>query len=114
MQVFYDRRRLEREPVLGALGMLQFEVFRYRLRAEYGVEVRLERLAFVRARWVEGEAFDADEVERKSGVTCLLDAEGRPLVLFASDFRLQRTIEDFPEIKFLASVQPSRRARRAA
>jgi len=114
VQVFYDRRRLEREPVLGAIGMLQFEVFQYRLRAEYGVEVRLERLPFVRARWVEGEAFDADEVERKSGATCLLDAEGRPLVLFASDFRLQRTIEDFPEIKFLASVQPSRRARRAA
>ncbi|HEX9637382.1 MAG TPA: peptide chain release factor 3, partial [Acidobacteriota bacterium] len=39
VQVFFDRRRLERDPILGAVGLLQFDVVHYRLRAEYNVEV---------------------------------------------------------------------------
>jgi peptide chain release factor 3 len=51
VQVFYDRQRLEREPILGAVGQLQFEVMQYRLKHEYNVEVRFDRLNFQHARW---------------------------------------------------------------
>ena len=114
VQVFFDRHRLEREPILGAVGGLQFEVMQYRLKAEYGVDVRLERLGFQHARWVGNEDFDADQFARRTGATCVLDIERRPLVLFENDFRLQRALESFPELQFIAAVQPGRTGRAAA
>ena len=39
VQVFHDADRLERDPVLGAVGVLQFEVIQHRLRSEYGAEI---------------------------------------------------------------------------
>jgi peptide chain release factor 3 len=114
VQVFFDRRRLEREPILGAVGLLQFEVMQYRLKAEYGVDVRFERLNFQHARWVGNGAFDAEQFERQTGATCLLDVEQRPLVLFENDFRLQRALDNHPELQFIAAVQPGRSGRAAA
>ncbi len=114
VQVFFDRHRLEREPVLGAIGQLQFEVMQYRLKSEYGVDVHLEPLAFQHARWIGAEGFDPDAFERQSGTTCLLDIEQRPLVLFENDFRLQRALANYPELRFVAAVQPGRRSRAAA
>jgi len=108
VQVFFDRHRLEREPILGAVGQLQFEVMQYRLEHEYNVPVRFERLSFQHARWVGNTDFDIDEFERKTGATCLLDVEGRPLVLFENDFRLQRAMANHPELEFIAAVQPGR------
>ena len=37
VQLFYDRHRLERDPILGAVGVLQFEVIEHRLESEYKV-----------------------------------------------------------------------------
>ena len=109
VQVFFDRHRLEREPILGAIGQLQFEVMQYRLKHEYNVEVRLEPLKFQHARWIGNPDFDPDEFERDSGATCLLDIEQRPLVLFENDFRLQRALANHPDLEFIAAVQPGRR-----
>ncbi|MGH7785356.1 MAG: peptide chain release factor 3 [Candidatus Binatia bacterium] len=114
VQVFFDRHRLEREPILGAVGQLQFEVLQYRLQAEYNVEVRFDRLKYQHARWVGNPAFDPDEFERKSGATCLIDVEQRPLVLFENDYRLQRALENYPDLDFIAAVQPGRSGRKAA
>lgn len=41
------------EVVIGAVGQLQFEVFEYRLKNEYNAEIRMDRLDFSVARWVE-------------------------------------------------------------
>jgi len=114
VQVFFDRHRLEREPILGAVGVLQFEVMQYRLKAEYGVDVRFDPLNFHHARWVGSDGFDPDQFERQTGATCLLDVEQRPLVLFENDFRLQRALDNHPELQFIAAVQPGRGGRAAA
>jgi peptide chain release factor 3 len=114
VQVFYDRRRLERDPVLGAVGVLQFEVLAYRMRAEYGVELQLDRLPYRHARWVEGEGVDPEKIEWLLSTQCLLDASGRPLILFADDWALSRATQQFPELKLVAAVQPARMARGAA
>jgi peptide chain release factor 3 len=109
VQVFFDRHRLEREPILGAVGQLQFEVMQYRLKHEYNVDVRLEPLTFQHARWIGNADFDPDAFERSSGATCLVDIEQRPLVLFETDYRLQRALANHPELEFIAAVQPGRR-----
>jgi peptide chain release factor 3 len=108
VQLFFDRSRLERDPVLGAVGMLQFDVVLHRLKGEYGVEARLEHLPFRHARWVLGEPGDLDEIERRTRASCLLDLEGRPLLLFPSDFTLHAVAKNVPELQLASTVQPAR------
>src|SRR4029077_7295538 len=57
VQLFFDRHRLERDPILCAVGVLQFEVIEHLLEAEYKVAIHLRPLAYKHARWVEGESF---------------------------------------------------------
>ena len=114
VQLFFDRRRMEREPILGAVGVLQFEVVQHRLRSEYGVSVDFDRLAYRHARWLESDEEMILERFDTRGCTCVLDVEQRPLVLFDSDWAVRTTEEENPKIRFLAAVQPGRSARAAA
>ncbi len=116
VQLFFDRHRMERDPVLGAIGVLQFEVTQHRLKSEYGVSVEFDPLSFLHARWVEGapEDLQLDKFERAGRSTCVLDVEARPLVLFENEWGMRMTIEDHPKLKFVAAVQPGRRGRAAA
>jgi peptide chain release factor 3 len=113
VQVFYDRERLEREPILGAIGRLQFDVIQYRLKSEYSVDVRFDPLPYQHARWMEGE-FDPAVLESLGGSLCLVDVESRPLVLFKNDFWLREALAKHPELGFVAAVQPGRSHRAAA
>ena len=108
VQLFYDRHRLERDPILGAVGVLQFEVIEHRLESEYNTSIHLRPLPFKYARWVEGEPFTPERLERGRGATCVLDAEGRTLILFENDWNMRTAIEDHPHLRFLAAVQPAR------
>ena len=108
VQVFFDRERLEREPVLGAVGRLQFDVIQFRLKHEYGVNVRFEPLGYQLARWIDGD-LDPAEFASLAGTACLVDIEQRPLILFKSDFWLRQAVEKFSESKFVAAMQPGRR-----
>jgi peptide chain release factor 3 len=99
---------MERDPVLGAVGVLQFEVIQHRLRSEYGAEISYARLPFTLARWVEGEEFDRRRFDDPPSVACLVDLEGRPLVLFQSKWHLERAERENPKLRFIAAVQPGR------
>jgi peptide chain release factor 3 len=114
VQLFFDRLRLERDPVLGAVGVLQFEVIQHRLKSEYNVAVGFDRLPYVHARWIEGDPINLDKFERPGSTTSVLDVEGRPLVLFANEWAMRTAINDNPQLTFIAAVQPGRSARPAA
>jgi peptide chain release factor 3 len=110
VQVFFDPKTLERDPILGAVGVLQFEVVAHRLKTEYGVSVAFDSLPYSHARWVVGNGFDAAAFEQKAygRVKCLVDVESRPLVLFGDQWAMSRTTEEHPELQFIAAVQPGR------
>jgi peptide chain release factor 3 len=108
VQLFYDRHRLERDPILGAVGVLQFEVIEHRLEAEYKVSVHLRPMPYKYARWVEGEPFSPETFDTGRSMTCVVDAEGRSILLFENDWSLRTVIEDHPHLRFLAAVQPAR------
>ena len=55
-----------------------------------------------------------DRFERSGSSTCVLDVEGRPLVLFDSDWALRQAEEDHPKLRFVAAVQPGRSVRSSA
>ena len=55
IQAFYLKNSLQKTPLLGAVGPLQFEVVQYRLQDEYGAESRLEQTNWKVLRWVSPE-----------------------------------------------------------
>jgi peptide chain release factor 3 len=54
VQIMYSADEAKRDPILAAVGQLQFEVVQFRLQNEYGVETQLELLPYTAARWVAG------------------------------------------------------------
>ncbi len=89
--------------VLGALGQLQFEVVKYRLEAEYGVEVRVEAVPWVLARWpsrVDGAPVDLEALQDAVEGMVVLDVRERPVVLFDRAWALQTAERVHPEYVF--------------
>jgi peptide chain release factor 3 len=109
VQLFTERDRIASDPVLGAVGLLQFDVLRHRLANEYGVEMDFDPMGYRVARWVEGSGFEAEAIERLGRMKCVLDVEERPVVLFENEWVLRMAQDDFPDLKFVSAVQPGRR-----
>jgi peptide chain release factor 3 len=98
------------EPVLAAVGELQFEVVQYRLKAEYGVETSLERLPYSAARWV-GAGWDALAAgEPLFQTPTYKDDAGRPVLLFRNPWHLEATVKERPDLQLTAVAISEARA----
>ncbi len=100
IQVFYDTESLRREPILAAIGDLQFDVAQARMHAEYGVETTLERLAFDCARWITGEPEMLQRATWPSRVKRVQDQQGHLVVLFPSEWDLAYCVRENPTLTF--------------
>jgi len=104
-QVFYGDAVAGPAPIVGAVGPLQFDVLLHRLDSEYDVTVRLERLPYVAARWVEGTDEDIRRVASGYDRKLVRDSRDRPLILFESRWALERTVEKETALQYY-SVAP--------
>jgi len=110
VQLFQERDQARVDPLLGAVGWLQVEVVQHRLKAEYGVNVTMEPLAFKEARWVFGDdEFDPKKFVRMGSIECVYDIEERPLLLFDNEWTRRRCEQKNEGWSFVAAVQPGRR-----
>ncbi|MGK7914880.1 MAG: peptide chain release factor 3 [Prochloraceae cyanobacterium] len=105
IQIMYSADDFKRDPILAAVGQLQFEVVQFRMQNEYGVETRLEPLPYSLARWVAGGWEALKKVGRIFNTITVKDNWGRPVLLFRNQWNLQQVIEDCPELK-LNSTAP--------
>ena len=78
--------------VIGAVGVLQIEVFEYRLRAEYGVEIRRTALPYKAARWI-GVGAPHDGLNLTSSSIVMNDAGGAPVILFENAWSVNWALE---------------------
>ena len=90
--------------ILGAIGVLQFDVVAHRLKHEYNVDCIFESVPVVTARWVYAD--DAKELKKftdklEAGVA--YDASGALMYLASSMVNLRLTEERWPEIRFAAT-----------
>jgi peptide chain release factor 3 len=102
VQIMYSVDEAKREPILAAVGQLQFEVVQFRLQNEYGVETILDSLPYSVARWVEGGWEALKQVGRLFNTTTVKDSMGRPVLLFRNEWNCQQLEGDHPELKLTA------------
>ncbi|MEZ5545664.1 MAG: peptide chain release factor 3 [Lysobacteraceae bacterium] len=95
---------MSNDLILGAVGVLQFDVVAYRLKDEYGVEATFEQVAIATARWVQCEdAKKLEEFRDKNATNLALDAAGQLVYLAPSRVNLQLAQERAPSVKFHAT-----------
>lgn len=105
VQIMYSTDDFKRDPILAAVGQLQFEVVQFRMQSEYGVETRLEPLPYSIARWVAGGWPALEKAGRLFNTLTVKDAWNRPVLLFKNEWNVQQVQGDHPNLK-LNSTAP--------
>ncbi|MBV9440388.1 MAG: peptide chain release factor 3 [Candidatus Eremiobacteraeota bacterium] len=86
------------EPILAAVGALQFEVVKYRLESEYNVKTVFQTLPYTTARRVRGEG--AATATLGSSARLVEDWDGNPLALFESAWSINLAQQWNPGLSF--------------
>ncbi len=96
------RPLVNNDIILGAVGVLQFDVVAYRLRDEYGVEAQFEAIATNTARWIAcDDAKVLKDFREKNAGRLALDHAGTLVYLASSAVNLQMTRERWPQLRFM-------------
>ncbi len=100
-QVFMPERN--NDLIVGAVGVLQFEVVAFRLKDEYGVDCIYEPVNVYTARWVEGEPAKIEEFKKKAYENIAIDGGGHLTYLAPTRVNLSLTEERWPDLKFFST-----------
>jgi peptide chain release factor 3 len=90
------------DTILGVVGQLQFEVFEYRMKVEYGVDILMQRMTFQFARWVVGENIDPSKFRINS--TLVKDRFGNYVALFENEYAMSTAKDKMPDVEFLETA----------
>ncbi len=93
IQIFQEFNTGMEEIIVGVVGVLQFDVLKYRLENEYNVEIRLENLPYEHIRWIENKEIDLDKLTGTSDMKKIKDLKGNPLLLFVNQWSVGMTQE---------------------
>ena len=100
----FFRPLMSNDLILGAVGMLQFDVVAYRLKDEYSVDASFEPVSVATARWVRGGTpKKMEEFREKNASNLAVDAAGQLVYLAPSRVNLQLTQERWPDFEFAAT-----------
>ncbi|HCT90324.1 MAG TPA: peptide chain release factor 3, partial [Lachnospiraceae bacterium] len=83
IQIFQEFNTGLEEIIVGVVGVLQFDVLKFRLENEYKVDIRLDMLPYEHIRWIANK--DEVDVSRLTGTSDMkkvTDLKGNPLLLF--------------------------------
>ena len=100
IQIFQEFNTGLEEIIVGVVGVLQFDVLKYRLENEYNVEIRLERLPYEHIRWIENkEEVNVDKLTGTSDMKKVKDMKGNPLLLFVNPWSVGMTLDRNPGLQ---------------
>ena len=102
IQLFYPVNTGSREPIMAAVGALQFDVVRFRLESEYNVETAMDHLGYTAARWVSGDDAEITAIGNGRGRMRAEDRDGRPVLLFTTEWDLRYAEEQATNVAFRA------------
>ncbi|AND71115.1 peptide chain release factor 3 [Dyella thiooxydans] len=100
----FFRPLMSNDLILGAVGVLQFDVVAYRLKDEYNVDASFEPVSVSTARWVhcDDEKMLA-EFREKNAMNLALDAAGELVYIAPTRVNLQLAQERWPKVRFSAT-----------
>ena len=93
IQIFQEYNTGMEEIIVGVVGVLQFDVLKFRLESEYGVEIRLEPLPYEHIRWIMNEDIKPEDLSVTSDTKRIKDLKGNPLLIFTHPWSV-RTVEE--------------------
>ncbi len=93
IQIFQEINAGMEEIIVGVVGVLQFDVLKFRLEHEYNVDIRLENLPYEYIRWIDNEEIDLDRISGTSDMKKIQDLKGRPLLLFVNEWSVGMVLD---------------------
>ena len=93
VQIFQEFNTGMEEIIAGVVGVLQFDVLKYRLENEYRVEIRMEQLPYEHIRWIENDDVDVAALSVTSDTKKIRDLKGRPLLLFTHPWSVNTVLD---------------------
>jgi peptide chain release factor 3 len=85
IQIFQELDAGMEEVIVGVVGVLQFDVLKYRLNNEYNVEIIMENLPYQFIRWIKNDKdIDVKALDLASDTKRIQDLRGNHLLLFTS------------------------------
>ena len=99
IQIFQEYMGGMEEIIVGVVGVLQFDVLKYRLENEYNVDIRLENLPYEHIRWIANkDEIQVDKIVGTSDMKKVTDLKGNPLLLFINAWSVGMTEDRNPDL----------------
>ena len=99
IQIFFEPNSGLERVIVGVVGVLQFEVLEYRLKNEYGCDLRRTNLPYQQIRWIENEDLDPKTLKLSHDTKWVQDFRGKNLLIFTSEWSIRWVLEDNPELR---------------
>ena len=99
IQIFKVPNSGMEEVIVGVVGTLQLDVFQYRMKNEYGVELRMEMLPYEEIRLIDAYPGELDELNLGSDAELLEDYRGRNLLVYSSFWAIDFTCRRNPGLR---------------
>ena len=96
IQIFHVPGSGLEEVIVGVVGILQLEVLEYRLKTEYGVEVRRRSLPYQFVRWIENTDMDLSRLDLGTDSRWVQDFRGNNLLVFGGQWSIRWAEEKNP------------------
>lgn len=93
IQIFQEYHTGMEEIIVGVVGVLQFDVLKFRLENEYNCEIRMETLPYTDIRWIKDQTTDVSKLKGVSDVKKVKDLKGNPLLLFSNQWTIRMVLE---------------------
>ena len=93
IQIFRELNTGLEEIIVGVVGVLQFEVLKYRLENEYNVEIKMDTLPYEHIRWIKNTGIDPEKITGTSDMKRVVDMKDRPLLLFVNSWSIGMTLD---------------------
>ncbi|MCR5719643.1 MAG: peptide chain release factor 3 [Lachnospiraceae bacterium] len=100
IQIFREFNSGLEEIIVGVVGVLQFDVLKFRLENEYNVDIILENLPYEHIRWIANKnEVDVAKLTGTSDMKKVTDMKGNPLLLFVNSWSVGMTLDRNPGLE---------------
>ena len=93
IQIFHEPDSGMEEVIVGVVGVLQLEVFEYRIKNEYNVDLFKEGLPYSYIRWIDNKDIDPKTLKLSSDTKLVKDFRDNYLLLFTSEWNIRWALE---------------------